>query len=86
MAVGSFSLVRCGILTFTEVAPFVNHFCVISAITFGLEVGSGVSVGILVFVGGEEDVAVAVHRIWLRVARADTVVATTRSISKKHFS
>jgi len=27
MAGGSFSLVWCGNLTLTEVAPFVNHFC-----------------------------------------------------------
>jgi len=58
---------------------------VTSIITYGSEVGSGVSVGILGFVGGEEVAAVAVQRIGLRVAQADTVVATTRRISKKHF-
>jgi hypothetical protein len=56
-----------------------------STITYGSEVGSGVSVGLLGFVGGEEVAAVAVRRIGLRVAQADTVVATTRRISKKHF-
>ena len=64
--------------------PF-RTFIVISTITYGSEVGSGVSVGILDFVGGEEVVAVAVHLIGLRAAQADTVVATTRRISKKHF-
>jgi hypothetical protein len=56
-----------------------------STITYGSEVGSGVSVGILGLVGGEAVVAVAVHRIGLRVTQADTVVATTRRINKKHF-
>ena len=56
-----------------------------STITYGSEVGSGVSVEILGFVGGEEVVAVAIHRIGLRVAQVDTVVATTRRVSKKHF-
>jgi len=56
-----------------------------STITYGAGVGSGVRVGEIRFVGGEEVVAVAVAAVAAREAHADNAVIPSRRLNKKYF-
>lgn len=56
-----------------------------STITYASGVGSGVNVGEIYFVGGEEIVAVAVARVVVWEAHADDAIIPSRRLNKKYF-
>jgi hypothetical protein len=57
----------------------------ISTITYGSGVGSGVNVEEICFVGGEDVVAVTVATVAAREAHADNAIISSRRLNKKYF-
>src|SRR6266498_4216726 len=72
-------------MTSNSVPGPLRTFIVISTITYDSGVGSGVSVRAICVVGMEERAAVAVQRIGVWGAHADSVMAPASRLRKKYF-